>query len=188
MEEEFVDRDLSGVRMRDVNLTGARMHGLMMADVKITNAYLLNADIDGYIGGLKVNGVEVAPLVEAELNRRHPERAKLKPTDPAGARRERMTVRLSQQAPINDPTSFYRPVVKVAHRGDPAVVVGRGNHALVDSRLVPLHSWHPLEVLHFPLRSRAQWTRIYEGSGVAWGFFEDAGAARDWLQARVDAG
>src|SRR5437588_8495022 len=30
---------------------------------------------------------------------------------------ERMTVRLSQQAPINDPTSFYRPVVKVAHRG-----------------------------------------------------------------------
>jgi DinB family protein len=86
MEEEFVDRDLSGVRMRDVNLTGARMHGLMMADVKITNAFLRNADIDGYIGGLKVNGVEVAPLIDAELNRRHPERAKLKPTDPAGAR------------------------------------------------------------------------------------------------------
>ncbi len=32
---------------------------------------------------------------------------------------ERMTVRLSQHAPINDPTSFYRPVVKVAHRADP---------------------------------------------------------------------
>jgi len=80
---------------------------------------------------------------------------------------ERMTVRLSQQAPINDPTSFYRPVVKVAHRGDPAVVVGRGNHALVDSRLVPLHSWHPLEVLHFPLRSRAQWTRKVELQGDA---------------------
>lgn len=86
MEEEFVDRDLSGVRMRDVNLTGARMHGLMMSGVKITNAYLQDADIDGYIGGLKINGVEVAPLVEAELNRQHPERAKLEPTDPQGAR------------------------------------------------------------------------------------------------------
>ena len=30
---------------------------------------------------------------------------------------ERMTARLSQHAPINDPTSFYRPVIKVAHRG-----------------------------------------------------------------------
>jgi len=35
--------------------------------------------------------------------------------------------------------------------------------------------------------ARAQWTRIYEGSGVAWRFFEDANAARDWLQAKVDA-
>jgi hypothetical protein len=80
---------------------------------------------------------------------------------------ERMTARLSQHAPINDPTSFYRPVVKVAHRADPDVVVGRGNHALVGSRLVPLTTWHPLEVLHFPLRSRAQWMRKVELQGEA---------------------
>jgi hypothetical protein len=80
---------------------------------------------------------------------------------------ERMTARLSQHAPINDPTSVYRPVVKVAHRADPDVVVGRGNHALVDSRFVPLTSWHPLEVLHFPLRSRAQWMRKVELQGEA---------------------
>jgi glycosyl transferase family 2 len=80
---------------------------------------------------------------------------------------ERMTVRLSQQAPINDPTSFYRPVTKVAHRGDPRVTVGRGNHGLVDSPLVPLTTWYPIEVLHFPLRSRAQWRRKVELQGVA---------------------
>jgi Glycosyl transferase family 2 len=80
---------------------------------------------------------------------------------------DRMTARLSQQAPINDPTSVYRPVVKVAHRADPDVVVGRGNHALVDSRLVPFTTWHPLEVLHFPLRSRAQWARKVELQGEA---------------------
>jgi hypothetical protein len=80
---------------------------------------------------------------------------------------ERMTVRLSQQAPINDPTSFYRPVIKVAHRADPQVVVGRGNHSLVGSRLLPLRTWFPVEVLHFPLRSRAQWTRKVELQGEA---------------------
>jgi glycosyl transferase family 2 len=80
---------------------------------------------------------------------------------------ERMTVRLSQHAPINDPSSFYRPSTKVAHRADPHVVVGRGNHGLVDSRFVPLQTWFPVEVLHFPLRSRAQWRRKVELQGVA---------------------
>jgi hypothetical protein len=80
---------------------------------------------------------------------------------------ERMIARLSQRAPINDPTSVYRPVVKVAHRADPDVVVGRGNHTLVDNRLVALTAWHPLEVLHFPLRSRAQWMRKVELQGEA---------------------
>jgi hypothetical protein len=78
-----------------------------------------------------------------------------------------MTARLSQHAPINDPTSFYRPVIKVAHRADPQVVVARGNHTLMDSSLLPLTTWHPLEVLHFPLRSHAQWMRKVELQGDA---------------------
>ena len=80
---------------------------------------------------------------------------------------ERMTARLAMHAPINDPRSFYRPVPKVAHRADPHVVVGRGNHDLIGSPLVPLRSWHPIEVLHFPLRSRAQWQRKVELQGEA---------------------
>ena len=35
--------------------------------------------------------------------------------------------------------------------------------------------------------ARAQWRRIYDGSGVAWELFTDTGMARDWLQARIDA-
>jgi hypothetical protein len=80
---------------------------------------------------------------------------------------ERMTVRLSQRAPINDPTSFYRPVVKVAHRADPHVTVSRGNHALAGSPLRTLPTWHPIEVLHFPLRSREQWMRKVQLQGDA---------------------
>jgi hypothetical protein len=80
---------------------------------------------------------------------------------------ERMTARLAQHAPINDPTSFYRPVVKVAHRADPQVTVARGNHALADSSFRTLPTWHPIEVLHFPLRSRSQWMRKVELQGDA---------------------
>jgi hypothetical protein len=80
---------------------------------------------------------------------------------------ERMTVRVSQHAPINDPSSFYRPVTKVAHRADPNVVVGRGNHGLVDSMLRPLPTWHPIEVLHFPQRSRVQWAHKVDLQGEA---------------------
>jgi len=50
---------------------------------------------------------------------------------------------------------------------DPQVVVGRGNHGLVGSRFLPLRTWFPVEVLHFPLRSRAQWTRKVELQGEA---------------------
>jgi Glycosyl transferase family 2 len=87
--------------------------------------------------------------------------------DDDGSFAERMTARLSQQAPINDPTSFYRPVVKVAHRADPLVSVARGNHALAGSAFRTLSTWHPVEVLHFPLRSRAQWMRKVELQGEA---------------------
>jgi DinB superfamily/Pentapeptide repeats (8 copies) len=71
----FVDQDLAGAQFREVNLIGARMRGVL----------LMGADIDGAIDGLRVNGVEVAPLIEAELNRLHPERTKLRPATPAQA-------------------------------------------------------------------------------------------------------
>ncbi len=51
---------------------------------KITDAWFYNADISGDLEGLRLNGVEVAPLVMAELERRSPERAKLRAADPAG--------------------------------------------------------------------------------------------------------
>ncbi len=73
---ELVDLDMSGARFREVDLSGAHMSGVL----------LNGADIDGVINGLRVNGVEVAPLVEAELDRQYPERTKLRPTTAAGMR------------------------------------------------------------------------------------------------------
>lgn len=71
---------------------------------------------------------------------------------------ERMTVRFSALAPINDPASLYKPIRKVVHRAHPEIEVTRGNHALVDSPFAPLRGWYPIEVFHFPLRSLEQCT------------------------------
>jgi len=73
-----------------------------------------------------------------------------------GSFAERMTVRFSALAPINDPASLYKPIRKVMHRGHPEIRLTRGNHALVDSPFAPLRGWFPVEVLHFPLRSVSQ--------------------------------
>lgn len=68
--------DMSGAQFREVGLNGVRMRGVELA----------GADIDGYIYGLRINGVEVEPLVEAELNKRHPERALLQDRTVSGLR------------------------------------------------------------------------------------------------------
>lgn len=73
---EFIDIDMSGSAFREVDLSRARMRGVLLVD----------ADIDGAIEGLRVNGVEVAPLVAAELDRRYPERDTLRPITPDGVR------------------------------------------------------------------------------------------------------
>jgi hypothetical protein len=78
-----------------------------------------------------------------------------------GSFAERMTVRLSAAAPLNDPTSAYRPHAKAAHRADPEIVVLFGSHDVV-TNLVALRGWYPVDVLHFPFRTREQ----YERKGV----------------------
>jgi hypothetical protein len=80
---------------------------------------------------------------------------------------ERMTVRFSALAPINDPASLYKPIRKIVHRGHPEIRVTRGNHALVDSPFAPLRGWFPVECFHFPLRSEAQTAHKAELQGEA---------------------
>jgi hypothetical protein len=70
----FTRVDLSGAEFRDVDLTGAR----------IIDAVLVNLELSGLIAGMTVNDVEIAPLVEAELDRRHPERLLLRTGTAAG--------------------------------------------------------------------------------------------------------
>jgi DinB superfamily/Pentapeptide repeats (8 copies) len=82
----FEDVYLTGARFHDVDLSGARFHEVDLTGAMIRGAFLVNVDIDGRIENLRVNGVDVVPLVEAELNRRYPDRVKMRPADADGFR------------------------------------------------------------------------------------------------------
>ena len=102
---EFVDVDMSGSVFREVNLARARMRGVLLMD----------ADIDGAINGLVVNGVSVAPLIKEELDRLHPERTKLRPTTPEGMREawavvEAFWAKTMQRAEARPASDLHRSV------------------------------------------------------------------------------
>jgi uncharacterized protein YjbI with pentapeptide repeats len=86
MGSRFEDVYLTDARFHDVDLTNARFHDVDLTGVMIRGAALVDVDISGEIKNLRVNGVDVVPLVEAELNRRYPDRVKMRPVDADGFR------------------------------------------------------------------------------------------------------
>ena len=93
---EFNGENLSGSRFYEVDLTKAHFENVEMSSARFQNVYLTGSilrglwledvDIDGEIRNVTINGVDIGPLIEAELDRRYPERTKLNPTDADGFR------------------------------------------------------------------------------------------------------
>ncbi|MBU2667379.1 DinB family protein [Actinoplanes bogorensis] len=75
-DSRFSYVDLEGSVFRDTSLGRVTMRGVELWD----------ADISGDLRNVVINGVDVAPLIEAELDRRDPDRVKMRPSDPAGFR------------------------------------------------------------------------------------------------------
>jgi AcrR family transcriptional regulator len=73
--------DLRGARLVGADLSGVVMRGVDVQGADIEAPWLLEGG-----GSLLVNGVDVAPLVDAELSRRFPGRAERRAGDPAGLR------------------------------------------------------------------------------------------------------
>jgi uncharacterized protein YjbI with pentapeptide repeats len=78
---EFVDSDLSNARFVGCDLSNVVMRGVDVQGADIDAPWLL----DGR-STLLVNGVDVAPLVDAELDRRFPGRSQRRAEDPEGLR------------------------------------------------------------------------------------------------------
>ncbi len=103
---EFRDQDLSGARFERVDLRGANFTRVALNDARVRSvdmsgmdfrgafargarmrgAELIDVEISAELRNVVINGVDVAPLVDAELNRRMPERAKMQPSDGDGFR------------------------------------------------------------------------------------------------------
>jgi hypothetical protein len=77
----FVGVDLRGARFVEADLSGVVMRGIEIRGADIDAPWLTNGG-----GILRVNGVDVTPFVEAELDRRFPGRADRRAADPDGLR------------------------------------------------------------------------------------------------------
>ena len=92
----FYEQDLTGARFERVSLRDAQMNGVDFSGAQIRGALfngsrmrgveLVDVEISGELQNVIVNGVDIAPLIDAELNRRMPERAKMRPDDSDGFR------------------------------------------------------------------------------------------------------
>jgi hypothetical protein len=82
----FDRADLTGAQFFASDLSDARFRGVDMTRVTMRGVELVDVDIDGELTNVTVNGVAIGPLIEAELDRRFPDRVKMRPDDPAGFR------------------------------------------------------------------------------------------------------
>src|SRR3954469_2497607 len=78
---EFAGADLQGARFVGCDLSSALLRGVDVQGADIDSPWLFDGE-----SFLRVNGVDVIPLVEAELNRRFPGRADRRAGDPDGLR------------------------------------------------------------------------------------------------------
>lgn len=88
---EFVQQDLRGAKFRRVDLNGASFEEVSLAatdfrevtfeGARIRGSLLQGANFSGDFNTLTINGVDVGPLIDAELNRRDPEREIVYGTD-----------------------------------------------------------------------------------------------------------
>jgi len=85
-ESRFERVDLVRARFRTVDLTDAQFRDVAMKGVTMRGVELVNVTISGDVENVTINGVDIGPLVDAELNKRYPLRAKMRPTDPVGFR------------------------------------------------------------------------------------------------------
>ena len=92
MSESFENRDMLGAVFRRVNLGGASFNDVNLGEavfedvnlggITIRGANLAGVTVDeANIGGMTIFGIRVEPLIEAELDRRDPERGRLRMED-----------------------------------------------------------------------------------------------------------
>lgn len=110
--------DFGRATFRSIDFDGADIRNASLLDVTMRGVELRRVEIWGELGDVRVNGIDIAPLIEAELTRLHPERPRLHPTDAAGYREAwevidalwTGTVERARQLAASDPDLLHESV------------------------------------------------------------------------------
>jgi len=107
--------DLSGSTFRLVLFDGSVIRDSDMNGVTMRGVGISDTSIDGEFNNLVLNGVDVAPIIEAELDRRDPDRPKFRPTTADGFREawdvnERLWAETVDRARTLDPERLHESV------------------------------------------------------------------------------
>jgi hypothetical protein len=79
MAAEYERTDaLRGARFTEADLTGAMFRDCDLRRVRVVDSWLVDVNVSGLVDNFVVNDVDVTAFVEAELDRRHPERVQLR--------------------------------------------------------------------------------------------------------------
>ncbi len=77
---------MTGAQFRSVDFSGADIRGAYLVGANLRNVELVDVRIAGEVRNVVINGIEVGALIDAELNRRMPDRAKMRPDTAVGFR------------------------------------------------------------------------------------------------------
>ena len=110
---EFVDANLAGARFVRSDLSGVVMRAVDIAGADIDAPWLLDGE-----NTLIVNGVDVVPFIEAELNRRYPGRASKRAADPAALREAWAELERSWNATLERASAMPAGTVDVSVDGE----------------------------------------------------------------------
>jgi uncharacterized damage-inducible protein DinB len=78
MPTEFEGEDLHDAVFWGVDLRGARFRDVDLSGARVSHARIVDVEVDALVERLTINGVDVTAYVDAELDRRHPERVQLR--------------------------------------------------------------------------------------------------------------
>lgn len=102
----FDDVELTGATMHDADLSGLQIRGASYHGGRMRGVVLRDLEISGEVSNVTVNGVDIAPLVDAELDRRMPERVKMRPTTPDGYREAWTTLERLWEVTVDEARSL----------------------------------------------------------------------------------
>jgi uncharacterized protein YjbI with pentapeptide repeats len=159
---EFREQDLSGARFERVNLRGAHFRKVHLNDarfvavdfagVRMRGVELADVEISGELKNVVVNGVDIAPLVDAELNRRTPERALMRPDDSDGFRAAWAAIERLWEGTVARARTFPESVLHESVDGEGSFIqtlrhLNFASAAWVDRMVLGnISPWHPLDL------------------------------------------